>query len=294
MMRIDNGVEDLKCQHPEWEPWLAVLQVVQGEIGDSKWDAAVPVEVGPQQGKIPLLARAALKLHPSSIGRMFDQLVRIASRSGTEKMATLQAIAYARLDVIAVFRASLNHDAEAMKEMASNVGADAEAFQSVGMLVSIPFLQASNRALARSIAVSWTEGYCPLCGAWPAFAEVRGIERSRYFRCGRCGAEWQAHCLFCPYCSMTDHKELASLVPEQNGARSVIDACNRCLGYVKAFTKLQGSPPGRIMIDDLATVDLDIAALENGYRRPEGLGYSLGVNVGSKAMPKKTLFSWGS
>jgi FdhE protein len=294
MMAIDSGLQDLKRQHPEWEPWLAVLQVVLGEIADSKWDASVPVEVGSQQGKVPLLARAALRLDPSSIGRLFERLVRIASRSGTAKMATLQAIAYAKLDVPAVFKASLNHDREAMKEIASAVGADAEAFHAVGTLVSIPFLQACNRALARSIAVSWTEGYCPVCGAWPAFAEVRGIERSRYFRCGRCGAEWQAHCLFCPYCSMTDHKELASLVPEQNGAKSVIDACNRCLGYVKAFTKLQGSPPAKVMVDDLATVDLDIAALEQGYRRPEGLGYSLNAIVGSKAMPNKTGFSWGS
>ena len=293
-MATDSGLQDLKRQHPEWEPWLAVVQVILSEIADPKWDAAVPVEVAPQKGKVPLLAGAALSLDPSSIGRMFEQLMRIASRSGAAKMATLQAIAYAKLDVLAIFRASLNHDLEGMKEMASDVSADPEAFHAVGALVSIPFLQACNRALARSIAVSWTEGYCPLCGAWPAFAEVRGIERSRYFRCGRCGAEWQAHCLFCPYCSMTDHKELASLVPEQNGARSVIDACNRCLGYVKAFTKLQGSPPAKVMVDDLATVDLDIAALEQGYRRPEGLGYSLDVIVGSKVMPKKTLFSFRS
>jgi FdhE protein len=296
MMAIDSGLQDLKRQHPEWEPWLAVLQVMLGEIGDSKWDASVPVEVRSQQGtgKVPLLAGAALKLHPSSVGPMFERMVRVASRSGTAEMATLQAIAYAKLDVLAIFRASLNHDRQCMKEMASDVGANPEAFHAVGALISIPFLQACNRVLARSIALSWTEGYCPLCGAWPAFAEVRGIERSRYFRCGRCGIQWQAHCLFCPYCSMTDHKELASLVPEQNGGKSVIDACNRCLGYVKTLTKLQGSPPAKVMVEDLASVDLDIAALEQGYRRPEGLGYSLNAIVGSKAMPSKTFFSWGS
>jgi FdhE protein len=296
MMAIDSGLQDLKRQHPEWEPWLAVLQVILGEIGDSKWDASVPVEVPSQQGtgKVPLLAGAALRFDPSLVGPVFERMVRVASRSGTAEMATLQAIAYAKLDVLAIFRASLNHDRQGMKEMASDVGANAEAFHAVGALISIPFLQACNRVLARSIALSWTDGYCPLCGAWPAFAEVRGIERSRYFRCGRCGKEWQAHCLFCPYCSMTDHKELVSLVPEQNGGKSVIDACNRCLGYVKTLTKLQGSPPAKIMVEDLASVDLDIAALEQGYRRPEGLGYSLNAIVGSKAMPSKTFFSWGS
>ena len=43
------------------------------------------------------------------------------------------------------------------------------------------------------------------------------------------------------------------------------------------------------MVDDLASVDLDIAALEQGYRRPEGVGYSLDIVVGSKASQNKRL-----
>jgi FdhE protein len=123
------------------------------------------------------------------------------------------------------------------------------------------------------------EGYCPVCGAWPAFAEVRGIERSRYLRCGRCAGEWQARALTCPYCGMTDHNQLVSLIPEKAGASRAIEACKRCLGYVKTFTTLQASPAGRIMLDDLASVDLDLAAIERGYGRPQGPGYSLDVTA---------------
>jgi FdhE protein len=68
-------------------------------------------------------------------------------------------------------------------------------------------------------------------------------------------------------------------VPEKSGTNSVIEACKRCLGYVKTFTKLQGSPPDKILLDDLATVELDVAALDQGYKRPQGAGYSLNVTV---------------
>jgi formate dehydrogenase maturation protein FdhE len=78
---------------------------------------------------------------------------------------------------------------------------------------------------------------------------------------------------------MTDHNELVSLVPEKSGSNSVIDACKRCLGYAKTFTILQASPPAKIFLDDLATAHLDVAALEQGYRRPEGAGYSLTVTL---------------
>ena len=89
--------------------------------------------------------------------------------------------------------------------------------------------------------------------------------------------------MFCPYCGTTDHSELASLVPEKSGSNSVIDACKRCLGYAKTFTTLQGSPPTKILLDDLATAHLDVAALEQGYKRPEGTGYSLDITLAEKA-----------
>jgi FdhE protein len=279
MTAIDTGLQDLKRQHPEWEPWLAVVQAILRETTDPKWDAVVPLRAEIQKSKVPLLADAKLELAKSLVRPFSEQLMRIACRSGTPQMATLKAALQAKLDVFTLFRASLNQDGDRIKEVAVALGADPEAFQAVTVLMPVPFLHACNRRWVRSIAESWMEGYCPVCGAWPAFAEVRGIERSRYLRCGRCGGAWQAHCLFCPYCGMTDHKELVSLVPENSGSNSAIDACTRCLGYVKTFTTLQGSPPAKVILDDLASVELDVAAAEQGYKRPQGAGYFLNVTV---------------
>jgi FdhE protein len=90
---------------------------------------------------------------------------------------------------------------------------------------------------------------------------------------------------------MTDHEQLVSLVPEKGTAR-VVDACKRCLGYVKIFTTLQGSPPGEVFLDDLASVDLDVAALEQGYKRAQGTGYSIDVVVVDKPGSSGKIFSW--
>jgi FdhE protein len=289
MTAVDSGLQDLKRRHPEWEPWLAVVQEILSETANSQWDAIVPVRTEAQPSQVPLLAGVTLTLEQNSVGRLLARLIRTAHRGGTPKMATLEPALHAGLDVLALFKASLCQDADRLKEMAVTIGADPEALQALVALLPVPFLQACNRQWALSIAKSWTEGYCPVCGAWPAFTEVRGIERTRSFRCGRCGSEWQSHCLFCPYCGMTDHHELVSLVPEKSGSNSVIDACNRCLGYVKAFTKLQGSTPAKVILDDLATVDLDVAALEKGYKRPQGAGYALNVTVMDNGATPKPL-----
>jgi FdhE protein len=208
-------------------------------------------------------------------------------------MATLESALHADPNVVTLFKASLCQDSAGVKEVAAVRGADAEALQAVIALLPLPFLHACGRRWGSLVSGSWVEGYCPVCGAWPAFSEERGIERSRYFRCGRCGGEWHARRLHCPYCRLTDHDSLVSLVPEKGSSHGAIDACKHCLGYVKTFTRLQGCPPDTVILDDLASVDLDVAACALGYTRPPGAGYSLDVTVVDKGA-RRRLFAWNA
>ncbi|MGZ5164709.1 MAG: formate dehydrogenase accessory protein FdhE [Burkholderiales bacterium] len=279
MMSPLDRVKDLRRRYPEWTPWLAVIGALLEEIEDPSWDAAVPLGTLSQASTVPLLAKADLQVDERAASRTFEKLTRAAARSSVPQMASVRSASYAKLDVLRLFQAALNRDSEGLQEFASVAGADPDAFRAVAALAPMPFLHACNRHWASSLPESWVEGYCPICGAWPAFADVRGIERARYFRCGGCGAAWQAHCLFCPYCGTTDHEALGTLVPARSESNSAVDTCNGCRGYLKTFTTLQGSSPATVILDDLASVELDLAALERGYKRPSGAGYALDVTV---------------
>ena len=39
---LDNGAADLGRRHPEWLPWLTVIEQVLREATDTKWEAFVP------------------------------------------------------------------------------------------------------------------------------------------------------------------------------------------------------------------------------------------------------------
>jgi FdhE protein len=283
---LNTAVLDLGRQYPEWQPWLTVIEEVLREATDAKWEAVVGEPPQSQESKVPLLAGATLSMDITAVGRWSERLMRAAYLSGAPKMSTLNGVQHKRLNSVDLFKSSLCQNDKWLREAAVELDVDADALQAVALLIPVPLLQACNRRWASSVAESWTEGYCPVCGAWPAFAEVRGIERSRYLRCGRCGGGWQAQCLSCSYCGMTDHEELVSLVPEKSSSNAAIEACKRCLGYVKTFTTLQGSPPANVMVDDLASVDLDIAALEHGYKRPQGPGYCFDIMVVDKPAEK--------
>lgn len=293
MIPPTTALDDLKRLRPEWLPWLAVVEEVVGETTSSRWEAAVPDRGETQHNATPVLSGATLAMDASAVRRLLGRLIRIASRSGTERLAALEPALRADVDILALFRASLCQDSKSIAGIAAASGADAEALQGVVALLALPFLHACNRRWAPSIRESWVEGYCPVCGSWPAFAEVRGIERRRYFRCGRCGGEWHAHMLHCAYCTNTNHDELAALVPDKAGAHGVIEACRRCFGYVKTFTRLQGCPPGTVMLDDLGSVDLDVAALEQGYTRPQGAGFPIEIVVSDRGAQRR-FFAWNT
>jgi len=55
MTAIDTGLQDLKRQHPEWEPWLAVIQEILSEAANPKWDAVCsrPHGSAARQGSAP-------------------------------------------------------------------------------------------------------------------------------------------------------------------------------------------------------------------------------------------------
>jgi FdhE protein len=277
-MNAAAGVDALRRERPEWSPWLAVVEVALREAGSDRWDRTVP-EVAADRGSDPLLSGVSVNADEGTLRRFFERLVKIASRNGTPKMATLPRAMRGDLDLAGLLAASVCQDSDRIAEIATASGADPEGLQAVAALVSIPFLQACHRRWGSSVSTAWAKGYCPVCGSWPAFAELRGIERSRHLRCGRCGGAWHAEILHCAYCENRDHDDLATLSPEKPGSAGSVDACRRCRGYVKVFTRLQGCPPSQVMLEDLASVDLDVASLEQGYSRPAGAGRPVDIAV---------------
>jgi FdhE protein len=274
-----TALAGLRSQRPEWAPWLAVVEETLRDADSRAWDAAVPQASRETGTATPLLSGAEVAVDVHAVRDVLHRLIDVAARSRTPQMATLRAVLDGDPDLLVLFKASLCRDTATITEIARSCAADAGAFEAVIALAAVPFLQACNRRWAAVVPPGWREGYCAVCGAWPAFAEVRGIERSRVFRCGRCGGGWHARPLRCPYCGVDDHNTLVSLVPEGGGSNAVIEGCRSCLGYVKTFSRLQGCAPGVVMVDDLASVHLDVAALEQGFVRPSGPGHPLNLTV---------------
>ena len=277
-------LRELRERRREWTPWLAVIETVVNETDAPAWEAAVPAlgDTAQPEGSMPLLNGARVSLDADRVSHFLARLVRVNARQDTPKMAALPSVLDPAVNICELFEASLCRNDAHVGAVAAKVGVDPDALHALVNLLPVPFLHACRRRWASLVPPDWLEGFCPVCGGWPAFAEVRGIERTRYLRCGRCGGEWPAHMLRCSYCGTTTHDDFVALVPADSHSPSSIEACKRCFGYVKAFTRLQACEPAAVMLEDLASVELDISAIEQGFARPAAPPGSLQVSVGAQ------------
>ena len=278
-------------QNPGWELWLTLLEATLREMGEPAWAAAVPTPQTDRPAGVPLLAGAVVTLDARAAHRWLQRLLGLVRRDSAGGISRTTAAEVRRLDALAFLEAAVSLDEARLLESAKMIGMDAALLGAVAQLAAMPLLQACRRALEGQASTDWCQGYCPICGTWPAIAELRGLERVHHLRCARCGADWWMAWLRCPYCGEAGHQRLGSLVPDAGGETRKVATCRSCNGYLKTLTTLQASPGYAVALDDVSTIELDIAALERGYARPQRAGYALDLHMRDRPSRLRGLFS---
>ena len=283
---------------PAWRPWLRLLELALDEAEDRVWDAAVPeLGTGPSitdqstgSPEAPLLHGAVVRVDPRLVRRLVRTLLREAASGGDEGGVRLAKERARQLDALALLRAALTRDTGAIDRLGTAAGMEPDALGAlvaVAQLAAMPLLHACERRFREQVNATWMKGYCPICGAWPIMAELRGIERNRRMRCGSCGGDWALPVLHCPYCAEVRHDHLGSLLLEGEEQARRIDICRSCKGYVKTFNVLRPRSLRSLATDDLASVELDLVAHEHGYARPSHGAFPMTVTVERAAMPSR-------
>ena len=257
--------------------WRRLLEATRSEIDDSGYASAVP-ESPPGSGDAPLIDGANFEVFGRALDRRFRALLTIAAEAGASA-SLAKAARRPTLDAAAVLEAAIAADRKRLDALADAAGADRDAFVPVAAVTAMPLLHACARRWSPLVKADWDHGYCPICGAWPALAETRGLERERRLRCTRCGGDWRTEWFRCPFCGNCDRLRLGAFVPEATAETRKAETCAACRRYVKTVTTLTATPAPEVAIQDLATVDLDVCALAHGYQAAQGLGHAVSVRV---------------
>jgi formate dehydrogenase maturation protein FdhE len=126
-----------------------------------------------------------------------------------------------------------------------------------------PFLSRCAEVLQQRQDLSiWTHPHCALCGGEPDFAVITPAAE-RHLICSRCTLRWKFESLTCPYCRNSDRAQITSFATPDGQYR--VYACDVCHRYLKAYDARRASRPVMPVVDGVATLPLDAAAIQRGY-----------------------------
>lgn len=207
--------------------------------------------------------------------RRFAHFCNSLRRSGTDVLAEAG---------LSLKRATSVERTELLRLTATRVSSDALA-KSLGCEIaplafySRAFLQAVVETLAPSeapVVAGAPQLSCPYCGWPPQVAILRDepdVKSRRLLQCALCSASWSFPRLACPGCGEMDSEKLICHEVEAR-AHLRVEECQTCLGYLKTID-LRQSGLAVPVVDDIASIELDIWATERGLTKicPNLLGH---------------------
>jgi hypothetical protein len=246
----------------------------------AKLSRGVPAFAGePIPLPVPLLAPALVRFCDAlADGGAGDAAVHIREQIATGKM-----------DAASLLGASLTRNQASIRTGAAHRGLAPDLVWLIAELAVSPFVHALQQYLfARGAGrdatpdpaaaddvlsdalAHWSHGYCPACGSWPALAEVvfHSGGGHRTLRCSFCSSGWELPSYACIYCAHTGG-DFVTAAPNQERKDRRVEVCAACGGYLKTIDVPELSPFPLLSISDIETTDLDMAAMEHGYQRPQ-------------------------
>jgi FdhE protein len=299
LLGLDRRLAALRKTRPDLEEALDLQEaLIRASLSAPRPAEAHPFPLPHEQVAarlregVPLLHDQPAYVDVHLAADVFSRLVNVLQeRQAPELADRLEAIVTAAttgvIEPQRLFGEAFVQHTDHVAEIAFQSGVDPELLGTLAAQAVAPLLRAYAERLLPSIqrhddgspeTTLWQQGYCPICGGWPVLGELRGIELAQYLRCAACGCGWRSRRLFCPYCGNDDHHSLNMLAIDGE-QRFRISVCDRCKGYLKVGNAFDPPPAELLAIDDVASLHLDVAAIERGYHRPGGSGFVIELAV---------------
>lgn len=135
--------------------------------------------------------------------------------------------------------------------------------------LAFAYLQPYAELLAVHVTFSPEPGgpVCPICGAYPVCGVLRpeAYGGRRSLVCVRCSVEWDFPRVVCPACN-EQRAEALPVFSADEFEHVRIEACDTCKHYITAIDLTRNGHAVPV-VDELASVTLNLWAREKGYRK---------------------------
>jgi FdhE protein len=275
-LELKNRIEQLKKKRPGYGEILDFYQKVKEAQDSIKASLKIdPVQLKKEWKELlakegfSLIQKEDFPLDIEASVKLFQALCQIGKEVNphmAEQVGKIKEIlANKRIDLKKLLKEGVKE--QRIEQIADEFGLDIKVFSFLIQRSIKPSIEAGMEQLHSELdPETWLKGYCPVCGSLPSLSLLKEETGKRYLLCSYCGYQWRIDRLFCPFCDNREQESLHYLFAEGEEAYR-IDLCDKCHQYIKTidYRNLEESDP---VLEDLATLHLDILASQKGYKRP--------------------------
>ena len=269
----------IRSQHPQLQSavdlHLELLEVqrrVQGRVPLPLLEITNDSIQRHQTSATPILRFEDIPLNLSDLRLMVRQIADVLRRYGALEEHDYQKVqALGRdMQLLAVtrqwFRSAFEQQVATVGLPASNSFSELDGSDVLDQALTLsmrPFLSRCAEVLQqRPELSSWSHPHCALCGSQPDLSVITP-SAERHLICGRCELRWKWESLTCPYCRNSERTKITSFATPDGKYR--VYACDICRRYLKSYDGRRATRPVMPMVDAVATLPLDAAAIQRGY-----------------------------
>jgi FdhE protein len=276
LKKLKPRIEQLKKKRPGYGEILDFYQKIREAQDDGKASLRIdPIKLKQEWKKLlakegfSLIQKEDFPVDVEASVKLFQSICQIGKEANphmAEQVRKIEeAIENRRLDLRKLFKKGAKE--KKVEHVADEFGLDKKVFSFLIQSSTKPSIEAAVEQLRSEFdSETWLKGYCPICASLPSLSLLKEEVGKRYLLCSYCGYQWRIDRLFCPFCNNKDQESLHYLFAEGEEAYR-IDLCDKCHQYIKTidYRNLAESDP---VLEDLATLHLDILADQKGYKRP--------------------------
>jgi len=274
--KLRKRIEQIKKKRPGYGKILDFYQSVKEAQEKVKPSLKIdPVQLKKEWKKLlseegfSLIQKEDFPLDIESSVNLFETLCQVGRDANPHMAAQMKKIKEAihgkRIDLKKLLTSGSKE--QRMEEIVEELGLDKNVFLFLIQSSIRPSIEAGVEQLRSELdPETWLKGYCPMCGSLPSLNLLKEEVGKRYLLCSFCGYQWRMDRIFCPFCNNKDQESLHYFYGEGEETHR-IDLCDKCRQYIKTidYRNLQEFDP---VLEDLATLHLDILASQKGYKRP--------------------------
>jgi FdhE protein len=275
-LNLEKRIQQLKQKRPGYKDILDFYQKVKEAQDKAKASLKIePIKLKQEWKELltkegfSLIKKEDFPLDIEASAGLFQSLCKIGKEANPhmaeqgKKIQTM--IEKKKIDLKKLFKEGLKEGR--IEKVADEFGLDQKVLLFLVQNSIRPSIEAGVEQLRSEVdPEKWLKGYCPICGSLPSLSLLKEEVGKRYLLCSYCGYQWRTDRMFCPFCNNKEQGSLQYFYGEGEETYR-IDLCDKCHQYIKMIDqRIIGE--GDLVLEDLATLHLDILASQKGYKRP--------------------------